>query len=160
MCTTRKRMSLNLYNTSTGNIPLNNFGLAGNRGLVISAFGLRHKDRRTVTQTSGMYAILNKCELLKCHPTFRGMLFGDSQIRPQLIDGAADTKDVRYERACIRKREAASDPVKSPVLPEGESSASEDDLPEEEFSAGEDDLPATGHNPTPWQLSGFFRLSI
>jgi hypothetical protein len=138
-CTTRKRMSLNLYNTSTGNIPLNNSGYAGNRGLVISAFGLGHKDRRTVTQTSGMFVILNKCELLKSHPNFRGMLFGDSQITPQLISGPTYPKDILA---------AESGAVERPVLPE------------EESSAGEDDLPMLEHDPTPWQLSGLYKTKI
>ena len=87
VCTTRKRISLNLYNTGTGNIPLFNSALVGNRGLVISAFGLRHKDRRTINQTSGMFLILNKCDLLKSPPILRGLLFGDGQIKPQRLNG-------------------------------------------------------------------------
>jgi hypothetical protein len=172
VCNSRKRMSLNLYSTRTGNIPLNNSGLAGDRGLVISAFGLRHKDRSWFTQTSGMYVILNKCELLKSHPTFRGMLFGDSQITPQLINGTSHPKDVRYARACNSKLAdhanagsrlgAAHSPLPLPMATSRMTPASVERplLPEEESSEGEDGLPMTGHDPTPWQLSGLYKTQI
>ena len=173
VCNSRKRMSLNLYSTRTGNIPLNNSGLAGDRGLVISAFGLRHKDRSWFTQTSGMYVILNKCELLKSHPTFRGMLFGDSQITPQLINGTSYPKDVRYERACNSKLPdhanagsrlgqigAAHSPLPMATSWMNAASVERPLLPEEESSEGEDGLPMTGHNPAPWQLSGLYKTQI
>jgi hypothetical protein len=90
VCTSPKRVSLNLYRASTGSTPLTNSALVGN-GLVISAFGLHHKDRRTVNQTSGTFIILNKCGLLKSpRVIFEGMLFEDSQIVPQPIEGSSE----------------------------------------------------------------------
>jgi hypothetical protein len=92
VCTSCRRISLNLYSAGTGSIPLNNSAQVG-KGLVISAFGLRHKERRAVNQTSGTFVILNKCALLSQDITIEGMLFGDSQIEPRLIEGRPDRKN-------------------------------------------------------------------
>jgi hypothetical protein len=93
VCTSCRRISLNLYSARTGSIPLNNSAQVG-KGLVISAFGLRHKERRAANQTSGTFVILNKCGLLDEDVTIEGMLFGDSQIEPRLIEGRPDRKNL------------------------------------------------------------------